>query len=434
MLEKLNGNEQLRKRIPLLTEILMILFMLLVTLGSYIKIKFVVIIIYLTISVFLALPILKRCVSDFFRSPMMICWLIYSLAGLLSTLFIEHEYDLYIFETQLSFTFILFILTRYMNMERFLKMFRVMMTVLVGIALFQEITGIYVFRFLKEGTPFPYVDVFAHGITSFFEYRHYFGCYLLLAFFSLFFYPEERPLLNYSYGIVFILAIVLTYTRCIWIAFGVGLLGMGIYEIRVLIRRHRKGEKRGKFSLRTVIAVGAGVLLTALLIFIFREQVSMIIERIMKRLAAGLDPTNASVANRLFNVQKGTAYLLENWQKNLWIGMGNGSALKWLSTAEGAKFRDAIDCQYVQTFMETGIVGLGALIAMIVYCFNYFFKSRDKKVILFSLTFLMIALSFFFFEVIVVSSSVFVLWDFVLVVLCTGKEGRKELLERSLGE
>ncbi len=431
MIEKLNSNEKLQKALPWVTDLLVILFMLLITVGSYVKIKTGVIIVYLLICIFLAVLQFRKLLSDFIHSPMMICWVIYCLAGLLSTIFIEHERDMYIVETQISFTFILFTLTRYMDYKKFFPMFRIMVGILVLIGLFQQISGIDIFRFLKVGTPFPSEDIWTHAIISLFEYRHYFGCYLLLAFFSLFFFPEKKLIINLIYGALYLLAIVLTYTRCIWGAFALGVLGLLIYGIAELIRKRKEDSKKIRILPVHIISSAAVLLVAVFLIIIFRKNVQEVIRLIRIRMITGVDPSNGSVSNRLFTIQNGTAYVLSTWQKNIWIGMGNGSALKWLATAEGAVFREAIDCQYVHTFMETGIVGLGSLIAMIVYSIIYFLRSRDQKIVLFSLTFLMIAASFFFYEVIVVSSSVYALWSFVLMSLCSGHVLKDELAERN---
>ncbi len=410
---------------------MLILFMLLVTLGSYVKIKFVVIIVYLVITAFLSLMHPRKMASDFVHSPVMICWVIYCVVGFISTVFIEHETDLYIVQTQLSFTFILFVLTRYAEPGVFLRMFRLMMLVLSGAAFFQEITGIFLFRFLKEGTPFPYVDLWSLGISSLFEYRHYFGCYLLLAFFSVIYYPEKKMLYNLLYGAVFTVAIVLTYTRCIWIAFAAGIVAVVIRAVGDRIRQKGKREKK-TFKPVLLIPILLSAALLVLLSFVFRKNILSVFANIKLRLVSALDPTSDSVRNRLFSVQHGTAYLLSDWQRNIWIGMGYGSPLRWLQTAEGASFRDAIDCQYVQTFMETGLIGLGSLIAMTVYSVSYFFRAPDRKSILFSLGFLMMAMAYFFFEVIVVSSSVFALWSLIVAYLCTGREGRRLIAEETL--
>ena len=432
MLSKIRNHRIFQNNIEWVSDLLLILFMLLITLGSYIKIKYPVVIVYLVIAVFLAVLNLRRMAMDFIHSPLMICWLLYCVVGLLSTIFIEKESDMYIVYTQISFTFIVFVLTRYMDIRNVLRMFRLMMLILASVAFFQEISGIYVFKFLKEGTPFPYVDIWTRGITSLFEYRHYFGCYLLLAYFSIIYYPEKRRVLNWIYGAVFVLAIVLTYTRCIWIAFIAGTIAV---LIRVLIDRYNAEEKKArKIQFRPIylIPILGGAAAITLLIILFRAQIALVFSNIVSRITSAVDPQNESIRNRLFSIQHGTAYILSDWQHNIWIGMGNGSSLKWLQTAEGAVFRDAIDCQYVQTFMETGIIGLGSLIAMIVYCVNYFTRSPDRKTVLFSLCFLLMAIAYFFFEVIVVNSSVFALWMIVLMILCTGLEGKKSIAEETV--
>lgn len=396
-------------------------FFLLVTIGSYIKIKTAVVIVYSVAAVILLLLSIKESVKDLLTSPMMILWIVYGIIGTLSTVFIAKERDMYILFSQVSFTLILFALSRYVKYEDFFKIYRIFVLVLVGTAFFQEVTGILLFHFLKEGTQFIAADV-THGILSIFEYRHYFGCYILLAFFSLFFYPNRFAIVNLAYGFVFILAVVLTYTRCIWIAFVAGMLLLIIYAIIQMVRRNKAGTKRerrkpGRYSW---IPIAVFAVLLLVFVILFRNEILTIFSRAVGRITE-LNPDENSWYNRFFTIINGPKYMFEHpWL--LPIGGGAGSALKWLSEAEGARFRGAIDCQYVHTLMETGLSGLLVFLSMIVYSFVQFFRSKEKYSQLFSLTFLVIAVALFFFEAVVVNSSVYALWVFVLVSCCRKSE------------
>ena len=402
---------------------LILLFFLLITVGSYVKIKTVVVIIYSLVSAVLFLLIFRRAVRELFTSPLMLLWLAYCLIGLVSTIFIEKEKDMYILISEASFTFVLFTLTRYVKYEDFFRLFRPFVLILVLIAFFQAATGILVFNFLKAGTQFIAEDK-THGILSIFEYRHYFGCYILLAFFSLFYYPAKQLWINLIYGAIFIVATVMTYTRSIWIAFIFGMLLLIVFALIQLVKKNKSGSRsRKKLSKANWIVLGVFLAALVVLAIIFRDRIAVIVERTVKRITV-LNPNQNSWYNRMFTIINGPKYMFQH-PYLLPVGGGAGSALKWLAEVEGARFRGAIDCQYVHTFMETGILGLLTFLAMVFYTLVRFFRSRDKAEQLFSLQYQMMALAMVFFEVVVVNSSVFALWVFVLVSLCMGKPGKK---------
>ena len=416
-MNKLSENPRFQKVMSWTASSLVLAFFLLVTLGSYVKIKTVVVIVYTVIAAILLIPVLKKGIREFLHSPLLWLWIAYCIVGLLSTVFIAKERDMYILISEVTFTFILFSLTRHIRYEDFFKLFRIYVLILVLIAFFQSITGILVFQFLKEGTQFIAEDK-THGILSLFEYRHYFGCYILLAFFSLFFYPARYLILNLLYGAVFLLAVVLTYTRGIWIAFVVGMLLLLIFALVQLVKRNQAGEKRGrrKLSRGSIIVLIVFALAAVVFVIVFRESFASIWARAIKRITV-LNPKQNSWYNRMFTIINGPKYLFAN-PKLLPIGGGAGSALKWLETVEGARFRGAIDCQYVHTLLETGVIGLTLFLAMIVYTFIRFFRSKEKEEQLFALEYLAVAAALFFFEAVVVNSSVYALWVFVLVSLC----------------
>ena len=402
---------------------LILLFFLLITVGAYVKIKTIVVIIYSAVCVIPFLLVFKKAVRELFTSPLMLMWLTYCLIGLLSTIFIEKEKDMYILISQATFTFILFTLTRYVKLEDFFKIYRIFVLVLVLIAFFQAATGILVFNFMKEGTQFIAEDR-THGILSIFEYRHYFGCYILLAFFSLFFYPAKHLWINLLYGAIFIVAAVMTYTRSIWIAFVFGMLLLVIFALVQLARKNKSGGRdRKKIGKANWIVLGVFVAALIVLAVVFREKIAVIVARMVRRVTI-LNPNESSWYNRIYTMVNGPKYMFEH-PYLLPIGGGYGSALKWLQQAEGAQFTGAVDCQYVTTFMETGILGLVTFLAMIVYALVRFFRSKEKSEQLFSLQYLMMAVAMVFFDVVVVNSSVYALWVFVLVSLCTGWPGKK---------
>lgn len=420
-MKRLAENERFQMIMSWIASVLVLAFFLLVTLGSYIKIKTVLVIVYMVVTSVLMLPILKKAVKEFVQSPLIWLWGMYCIVGLISTVFIARERDMYILISEISFTFILFVLTRYLRYEDFFTLFRIFVLVLVLTAFYQNVTGVLVFHSLKVGTQFIAEDI-THGILSIFEYRHYFGCYILLAFFSLFFFPERWLPVNLAYGVVFLLAIVMTYTRSIWIALIIGMLLMMILALIRLIHSNRAGTdiKKKKTSAAAWIGVGIIVIILIALGLRYRTAIRSAWLSIVFRFTS-LNPNESSWYNRFFTLINGPKYMFEHpWL--LPVGGGAGSALKWLSEAEGARFRGAIDCQYVHTLMETGLSGLLVFLSMIVYSFVQFFRSKEKYSQLFSLTYLVIAVALFFFEAVVVNSSVYALWVFVLVSCCRKSE------------
>ena len=430
-MNRLSSDKRIQEILSWASAVLILVFFVLITVGSYVKIKTAVVIVYSVIALGFLPFAFQKTVSEFVKSPMMILWIVYAAVGFLSTVLIEKSKDFYILISQVSFTWILFILTRFVRYEDFFRLFRPFVAVLILFALFQEVTGIYVFAFLKEGTQFALAD-HTHGILSIFEYRHYFGCYILLALFSLLHYPEKQKWLTAVYAALFLAAVILTYTRSIWLAFGAGAI-LAMIRLIPKWRKKRKEDKDGKGFRPTVrFWIVFGGILAALIVLtvVFRERLALVWNRVVGRFTV-LNPNQDSWYNRMFTIINGPKYVFENWQKYLFIGAGSGSALEWLKNVEGARFRSAIDCQYVHTLIETGLIGLLSLLGMIGYSLVRFFRSKDRKIVLFSLEFVMIAVAFFFFEAVVVNSSVFALWVFVLVSLCDGgtKDNTAENIE-----
>ena len=222
----------------------------------------------------------------------------------------------------------------------------------------------------------------------------------------------------------------MTYTRSIWIAFVLGMLFMIILALVQMVKKNKSGSHKKKKMSRANWIILA-VFLAALIVFalIFREELTVIVRRMIRRVTV-LNPEESSWYNRVFTFINGPKYVFSH-PYLLPIGGGAGSALKWLEGAEGAQFTGAIDCQYVTTLMETGILGLVIFLSMIVYTLVRFFRSKEKPEQLFSLQYLMMAAAMVFFDVVVVNSSVYALWVFVLVSLCTGWPGKKLVKKRS---
>ena len=394
--------------------VLILVFFLLVTIGSYIKIKTGVVISFTAISFVLFLLDYRRMGFSFFKSPMTYLWISYALVGVLSTVFVAGSRDLYILYSQVSFTIILFVLAGYTDGDSFFRCYRIFVLIFVIAAFYEIAAGKVLFAFLKKGTQFALVDDQAHGILSIFEYRHYFGCYLLLAFFSIFYFPEKKWLLNLLYGLLFFAAIIVTFTRSIWIALFVGFFLL-LASWFLKRKKHPASAKSFSIKKRKAFFVTLIVLILVLVSLgvAFRTQLQSITANVLQRLM-DINPANGSWFKRTFTLIHGPEYMFRN-PSLLPIGGGAGSALRWLETAEGAQFRGAIDCQYVHTFMETGIIGLAVFLGMLIYAFIRFFRSAHTFEKMMTLQYIAMAVAFFFFEVVVVNSSVFALWSFVLV-------------------
>lgn len=307
------------------------------------------------------------------------------------------------------FLFIAYVFTTLGDKKFFIIYLRNLMIFLSIVSLIDIIGGIEVWSFLKRGTIFT-TDL-QGGISSIFEFRHYYGVFLIFGLIATIFYPLKNTVVNFFIKLIFLSNIVLTYTRNIWIA-----------TIVVLILWMLKYFKI-KLTIKKVITIGVMATIIMLIIIIFGKLLLPYYDQIMVRLNQISENKNSygGIGGvRGYTWIYGPRYILQYWRKYLLVGGGSGFAIHWLQMYPYGRWHEwtnAIDVQYVSTFMNSGLIGLASLIAIILTNLIIFFTKKSKETSVFSLSFTGLCIAFAFFDVISIAISVFALMNVYLCYL-----------------
>lgn len=399
--------------VKFLTSWLILFFFILIPISTYFHLQPVVVSIYILLSLIFCL--FKNKINfhlDFKSNYVFYLWIIYILISILSTIVFKRfsTNDLSGIYAEISFTFIIFILTRFWDPIYFLKIFRNLLIFLSVIAILGEILRIDPFSALKQGTQFTSIDTTTNGaISTIFEYRHYYALFLISAMICLWEFPIKSKIIGFFCNLILFVNIILTNTRNAWLAFIIVLIIWLMKE-----RPFRISQTRIIYSFIIIIIL---ILLFALFSNVVTDLLSVVNSRIMD-LIDSQDKYGGATGVRGYTLQYGTKYILDNWQKYLLIGGGNGFALEWLfynPFGLTTSWRNAVDVQYVTTFMNTGILGLITLLGILLKNVEYFIKSNTPEGKTFTLIILGMGIMISFFDVIPFNNSPFVFW---IICLC----------------
>ena len=398
-----------------IVNIMLLLLLTFIALGAYWETNSITIFVFLIAAIILFISNPKLVMGALFRHKSAIYWSVLIIVSFISTVLMRGSFALSTVYIELSIFFIVFTFTRYWEPVSFFCLFRYFILILSIISLFGYIAGIDFFLFLKAGTGYSSIDLkVGGGISTVFEYRHYYGVYLIVAFFIQVMMPFKKFANNFVAVMCFVLNILLTYTRNTWIT--LCLCGL------IAVFHNYRGKIKKKYIYRFLIVLLVVVILSGL----FIEIAVPMIRNVLKRMADAFDTTNSDFGGaRGYSIIHGTLYILRRWLKYIWIGGGSGFAMSWLKANPYEWWTAAIDCQYVTTFMDVGLLGLIILIWILVYSIRNFgcIKSSIEKLICMSL--FSIGVSMFFFEVIGTCTSVFILWNICLCGLSLEKQSVK---------
>lgn len=379
--------------------------------GIYFHIQNIIIIFYVIICAFLMFLAKSHRVRTQ-NSIILYLWIFYVFIATLSTLLFKRlSYtDLSGIYLAIIFTMIVYVLTRFWDPIYFWKMFRNLIMIIAVISLFGELLRFNPFLFIKQGTQFAVVNQDASGaISALFEFRHYYALYLVSALICLWEYPFNKFINNFWANGILLINLVLTYTRNAWIAF-----------IVILIVWMLKSRSK-TISLNFIIYMGFTVVIIAILFMIFQKlfiSLTDIVNSRILEIVANKDTYGGVTGVRGYTAQYGVKYIFDNWQQYLLIGGGNGFALEWLQFNPFGlmtRWTNAIDVQYVTTFMNTGILGIVTLFVIYFLNIRKFVKSRSKIVIVFSLIVINFGIMTSFFDVIPFNVSPFLFW---IICIC----------------
>lgn len=394
-----------------LASFLILLFFILTPLGIYTHTQNYIIGIYILISL-LFLLFGKNNNEYIHNNIIVFLWLAYVFVSVLSTVIYKRfgTNDLSGIYAEISFTFIICILTKYWDPIYFLKIFKDTILILAFIAIIGVMIRRDPFGFLKQGTPFVSIDATTNGaISTIFEFRHYYALFLVASIICLWNFPIKNMAINFICHIILLVNLILTNTRDAWIAFVLVLI---LYLF-----------KKKKISITKNKILGGFIVLIALIVMfvLFSKFINNLFEMISSRIQeiSGSQNNYGGVAGvRGYTLVNGPKYILDNRTKYLMIGGGNGFAAEWLwyhPFGLLTRWTAAIDVQYVTTFMNSGILGLALLCTILLINIKSYLMSNTPEGITVTLIVISMSIMFFFFDVIPFNNSPFVFW---IICIC----------------
>ena len=378
-----------------------------IAIGAYYQINFNIIAIYVIASIPLFLSNIKLIFIKIKHNMLIKIWLIYIFTSFLSTLIHGRFFLSNTTFVNVAFIFIGISISASTDRITFYQTFTKFITVLSVVVVITQIAQVDVFGLIKAGTAYYSIDTrIGGGVSALFEYRHYYGVMLLCAFFINLFYGDKKK--KFIVGCVLFINIILTYTRNIWMALLCGIL--------IYLMKEKKHTIKSKY-----LSYAIGIFICILFIgVIFPELWLPIFENIVSRfIQAQVSLSTYSYGGvRGYVITQGTQYILENWKQYLFIGGGDGFAMNWLrDNPYGYGWTDAIDVQYITVLMNTGIVGIVIIFVLIINAIRRFKLSKRNSDYLTELLVIIMSISFCFFDVFGLCTSIYAFW---ILVLCFG--------------
>ncbi len=310
-----------------------------------------------------------------------------------------------------AYLFIAFVLSSLCDRVLFIKYVQKLMILLAYVSLASKAIGVDFLGIIKKGSIFTSIDPITGGISAIFEFRHYYGVFLMVTLISLILMPLGKRLINNINISVILINIILTYTRNIWIATGI--------VLALLLFKYY----RFKITETGVLLSLLALVLCVMCFIMFRNQIDSMLAAISERIDEITNARNTygGIGGvRGYTFTYGTKFILENWREYLLLGGGQGFAIMWLAANPYGQWKEwtsAIDVQYVSTFMNSGLVGIICLLWIILIAIKMYIKQNDGKRTLFSLSIIGISIAIIFFDIIGIPNSVFALWNVCLCFL-----------------
>lgn len=392
--------------------ILLATFIIAPDIGAIYRLNNEVTIMYALMATILFLLGLKlRKINIKFNKVLMLM-VVYIVGSSISTyMFIDKNQGFLGILCSIAYLYIAFVLSSLCDRTLFIKYVQKLMILLAYISLVSKVIGMDFFGIIKKGSIFTSIDPITGGISAIFEFRHYYGVFLMVTLISLILMPLRKKLTNTINISVIVINIILTYTRNIWIATGIVLILLFFKYYRFKITE--TGVLLGTLSLALCVVC----------FIIFRNQIDSILGAISARIdeITNAKNTYGGIGGvRGYTFTYGTKFILENLREYLLLGGGQGFAIMWLAANPYGQWKEwtsAIDVQYVSTFMNSGLVGIVCLFWIILIAIKMYIKQSDAKRTIFSLSIIGISISIIFFDIIGIPNSVFALWNVCLCFL-----------------
>ena len=250
------------------------------------------------------------------------------------------------------------------------------------------------------------------GISTLFEYRHYYGLYLVAALFIQILYPFKKSYMNFiAYGLLG-LNIVATYTRSVWIV-------LCICWLFWLCKFHST-KITNKTMRRTIFGGLALAVIFLLFSVFFFDKILAMLSNISFRMDVFDTSDKYFGGVRLYVLREGFSYIVDNWKEYFLLGGGTGFAMEWLKAhpfGQWGEWSSSIDVQYVTSFMDAGIVGLTILICIVKRIIASFFKAKSSYIIVVSYILVYLVFIIFFYDIFGTVTSAFPLWCICIMLL-----------------
>lgn len=379
---------------------LLLLFFLILPISIYKGFEIELTILFYFISIFSFR--FKGYTNHLLKNNLILIWEFYIIIQVISTFIFRGLSGWNTVFYSVLFFLIVFNFQSNWNQEFFLKSFRNIFLILGMIS----ILGRNYFDILKIGT--QYLNSGNIGIDSLFEYRHYYGVYLIAYMLINLVYPFKNKILNIASWMILVLNLIMLETVNSWLAVTVVLI---IY----MAKNHRASYKQLIIGFITIM-------LFCVFLLVFYRQISDIFIKNFNRI--GLIISNGFLTNqyssvRSYTIQNGSRYILSNWKKYIWIGGGNGFALEWLrnnpyNPLGWESWTKAIDNQYITTFMDSGLLGLGAICALFFKSINQIKIQTNSKFMIFPLSLFSMFFVMAFFDLFG-QGTIFLFWNICLI-------------------
>lgn len=387
-------------------------FIAMIAIGAIFQINTYVVLAYILIVMPLLLSKYKLILENIKTNVLVKIWLLYILIGFMTTFYHGQLFKTNAIFVDLSFALIALALAASTDRIFFYRNFVRFMYILSIVVLVTQIIHVDVFGMLKAGSAYSSIDISSGGgVSAIFEYRHYYGIMLAGAFFmNLYYGKESRKFLT---ACLFILNIIISYTRSAWIAFA---FGLAIY-----LWKEKKSKIKSKILLYVIMILWSIFLIGLLLPELWLPIAKNIVDRFVN--AKITTSTYLYGGVRGYVVTCGVQYILNNWKKYLFFGGGSGFALMWLRENPYGLYKEwtaAIDVQYITVLMDRGIIGLALILGLVISQIRVCVSQKNNKDYLTALIVLVMCVSFCFFDVFDTCTSVFAFWMFILCLQGNG--------------
>lgn len=384
------------------------LFLCMISIGAYYEINKQIIGLFLILSFSLLCRNVNAYCQLVFRNTKLRIWIVYVILGCVTTLFnmrIDNVRNVFI---DVSFLFIAITLLLKTDAKHFLIAFERIILINAIIILITIPLGVDLFYLLKMNTIYNSVDGASFGgISALFEYRHYYGLFLVSAWIIEKYYACSNRIKHIAIQIILLLNIILTHTLNTWIIFLLCFLLIIVKKRKIVIKK------------RTVKLLLASFPLGLVLLVVMCDYWYPVVQSVFAKINNSilLLQTYPYGGVRPYVIRFGTEYMFTNSPIRLLFGGGHGFAMSWLKEnpyGEG-QWTAAIDVQYVSTLMNTGILGLMCISYLILREFVLFFKCKKAGNAAIHLIILATASAMLFFDIFETCTSVFVFWT---VLIC----------------